>query len=128
MKRSAAVLFLGACLTLLAADVSAADKFHRTGGTLRPKYHAKCLAEGGHVERVGMLQREGCIHTFEDAGKRCTDGSQCLGGHCSWNPRGPRPAKLPEPPVVGQCVVDDNPFGCREWVEGGKIRIDICVD
>jgi len=40
----------------------------------------ECLATGGSIGIMGLLGGEGCVHPMPDAGKPCTDGSQCKAG------------------------------------------------
>jgi hypothetical protein len=37
-------------------------------------------------------------------------------------------AASPMAPVTGRCERDDYPYGCRTTVEGGKLRVGICMD
>ena len=54
----------------------------------------ECAARGGEMRRLGRLGRETCVVKYADAGKRCTDGSQCQ-GECRAD------ANLPPPPAEG---------------------------
>src|SRR6188768_1281455 len=36
-----------------------------------------CLADGGKLATMGRSGNEGCVRPMPDAGKACTDGSQC---------------------------------------------------
>ena len=84
---------------------------------------AQCLAAGGTVERRGRLQSELCVTPFADAGKVCTDGSQC-GGDCIVEGR----ATPSSGTVQGICQRDDRLFGCYSRVENGAITTGLCVD
>src|SRR3990167_7543000 len=70
---------------------------------------AACPAKGGHLARVGKAQALRCIITYADAGKACTDGSQCLGHRCS----GDEKDEGSTTPVTGRCVATNDPFGCN---------------
>ena len=93
-----------------ARDMSAADK-------------AACTSTGGTVQRRGRLGMEQCVRPFADAGKACTDTSQCEGkcvgsaGSASGNEK-----------VSGQCQADDRLFGCYSEIKDGKAAYAICVD
>ncbi len=83
---------------------------------------ASCAASGGSWERRGMLGSEMCVHRYADAGKNCSDKSDCS-GRCI--------AKgMPEmgKPANGTCQVDDRLFGCYATVDKGVAGPGICVD
>lgn len=85
---------------------------------------ASCLAQGGFVQRAGMLGSEGCYHRFSDAGKTCRDGSDCLGRRCDYKGKDSPAAS----DLHGQCAADDIPFGCRQTLKSGRAEPAICVD
>jgi hypothetical protein len=84
---------------------------------------AACEAEGGSVQRRGMLGMEQCVHAYADAGKQCTDSSQCQ-GKCV----GSAGAVSPDKPASGTCQADDRLYGCYAEVRQGKAVNAICVD
>jgi|GEM_PF-2390373 len=83
-----------------------------TGNTRVPPYCAKgtaaqCTASGGHWQRVCMMGTLACVTPYADAGKACTDGSECAGKRCL-APSGT--ASLPgQGPMQGQCITNNNP-------------------
>jgi putative hemolysin len=81
---------------------------------------AACTAAGGRIERRGRLGAELCVKPFADAGKACTDTSQCQGMCVS---RGTDTAA-----TAGQCQTDNRLFGCYSQIKGGKAVNTICVD
>lgn len=86
---------------------------------------AQCEADGGFVERRGMIGLPICVTPYEDGGKACTDSSECQ-GQCilkSWGAEEPG-----EGPIVGSCEPDDKTFGCFGIVTNGKVESAICVD
>lgn len=95
---------------------------------------AACSARGGEIRRIGRLQAPTCVVRYADAGKRCTDGSQCL-GDCRAEADMPAPptssaapARTPVPATrEGRCQADSNPFGCYTRLEGGE-GVTLCVD
>lgn len=93
-----------------ARDMSAADK-------------AACTSGGGTVQRRGMLGMEMCVHPYADAGKQCSDSSQCQ-GKCV----GSAGSTSTSSAVTGQCQADDRLFGCYSEIKGGKAAYAICVD
>lgn len=84
---------------------------------------ASCVARGGQMERVGRAQTLQCVITYADAGKSCTDGSQCQAGRC----HGPMEAASREN-VTGQCQPTNMAFGCYTTITNGRMGAAICVD
>jgi hypothetical protein len=82
-----------------------------------------CARLGGYVQRVGLLGNEACVVAYKDAGKACTDGSQCE-GDC-WGEA--RPYK-PDEPAVGKCQPTNMPFGCNSRINNGVASPVLCVD
>jgi hypothetical protein len=80
-----------------------------------------CIAKGGLVARGGKAQIESCRTRFADAGKACTDTSQCQGG-CSANLVKPG-ASHP----VGQCNTYSGQFGCQSYLAKGVVH-EMCID
>ncbi len=81
-----------------------------------------CAAKGGTVKPVGKAQIPTCVTPYADAGKACTDKSQCQGGCILEGNLEPQGA------VTGQCQKTDRQFGCYAKVENGKATAAICVD
>ncbi|MGE3475063.1 MAG: SUMF1/EgtB/PvdO family nonheme iron enzyme [Rhodospirillaceae bacterium] len=84
-----------------------------------------CLAEGGHMQLAGFARNVLCIKPYADAGKTCSDESECEGG-CMFE----RGMKMPPAgqPAMGVCKRDNYSFGCRTYVKGGKVIPGPCVD
>jgi len=86
-----------------------------------------CLADHGRVAAVSLGGDEGCIRPMPDAGKSCTDGSQCLGHTCSASP-----VKSPKRPIMigqratGICVKESYDFSCGYSVVKGRLQIRAC--
>lgn len=85
---------------------------------------AECQKQGGRVEKAGRLQADHCVITYSDAGKACTKGDDCQSGVCE-----PEYDKKKDKynPNKGTCKVDNNPFGCRSFIDNGE-AVQICVD
>ncbi|MBC6981859.1 hypothetical protein [Caulobacter sp. 17J80-11] len=83
---------------------------------------ASCQAKGGTVKPVCRRQLPQCVIAYPDAGKSCTDGSQCA-GDCLY-----QGDAAPGTPVTGQCQADSDPCGCKTPVVGGKVGMGRCVD
>jgi len=96
------------------------------GTPLSAAERAKCLAGGGSVAVMGLSGDEGCVHPMPDAGKPCTDGSQCKAG-CFLDSVHASP-KTAGAPVTGACARTDSIFGCRTAVVDGKAGPSLCVD
>jgi len=78
----------------------------------------ECLEKGGTWQKWGMLQKEYCQIPAPDAGKSCTDGSQCSLGSCI-----SESGTLP-----GACQTYKNIFGCFTFVEDGELGPVLCAD
>ena len=89
---------------------------------------AACEAEGGRVATAGLSGDDMCAMPYADAGRSCTDGSQCV-GDCLLDEaslRGKRPVDGMQ--AAGQCQALAYPFGCRNLIEDGRLIYGLCVD
>ena len=86
------------------------------------KNEADCSTAGGEWKKVGLAGSLACVLKTKDAGKSCTDSSQCE----------ERCLAMPDPAdstkVVGQCQVDNQPFGCFAEMENGVAGPALCID
>lgn len=78
-----------------------------------------CKAQGGSWQPVCMLGRNYCILSYADAGKACTDSSQCQ-GKCLVVPDRIQ--------TTGQCQLNNNPCGCFSTMEHGQPQPGLCID
>lgn len=101
------------------------EKIQFAGETATAAERAECKAAGGEVARDGMLGWEQCIQTFPDAGKVCSDNSDCL-GQCRLTATDEMADWDAE--VSGTCQATDTPFGCYSTVEQGRATPMLCVD
>lgn len=85
-----------------------------------------CAAEGGNYEMAGRLGWMRCTQSFEDAGKVCTDSSDCM-GKCLTDKEIEFDEETGPKATTGTCAANDNPFGCYTMVNDG-IPSTICVD
>ena len=85
---------------------------------------SSCTARGGEMRQVGRMQSWQCVVKYADAGKRCTDASQCE-GDCEIAGNSGVAAGAA---AVGQCQADSNRFGCRTTVKDGKAEASLCID
>ncbi len=81
-----------------------------------------CIAAGGSWKRVCRAQKLTCVRRYRDAGKACSDSSQC-DGRCV----GDRDAPETTGQIAGVCEADSDPCGCTTEIIGGVART-ICVD
>ena len=81
---------------------------------------ADCLARGGHVDLV-TFNTEGCVIRTKDAGKPCSDSSECDGACLA-------PIDQAEgSPAAGTCASEKGMFfGCVNIVSKGKASGKIC--
>lgn len=84
-----------------------------------------CEKAGGEIKQVGRLRAEHCIQPYPDAGKLCTDKTECL-GWCIFEVGDSEPT--PGTPADGICQLTTDSFGCTTLVNDGKIEGTICVD
>jgi hypothetical protein len=82
-----------------------------------------CGAAGGTIRPVCRLQRPMCVIPYADAGKACTDDSQCQGG-CLYEGA----AVAANGTTTGLCRKDNDPCGCIEHLKDGKRVSGVCVD
>lgn len=86
---------------------------------------AACAAKGGTVRPVCMSRTLTCVAPYPDAGRPCTDKSQCK-GKCFLT--GPYPRSPLTTKVVGRCQRNDDPCGCFSTIVKGRVAGGICVD
>jgi hypothetical protein len=84
---------------------------------------AACEARGGNWRQVGMMGLWTCVTAMPDAGKVCSDRSDCT-GQCIYEGAGRPPAGV-QP--QGRCQRTSVQFGCFTYLEKGQARA-ICVD
>ena len=84
----------------------------------------ECIAKGGDYIKQGKLQMHRCVMQFSDAGKSCSDSSDCQGS-CVNSELDIEPGKSNQ---IGTCAANDSPFGCRQIIEGGVTKATLCVD
>ena len=85
---------------------------------------SSCTARGGEMRQVGRMQTWQCVVKYADAGKRCTDASQCEGQCEIAGNSGIAPGTA----TAGVCQADSNRFGCRTTVKDGKAEATLCID
>ena len=89
---------------------------------------AECAARGGAIEGVGMFGTPSCVIPYADAGKACSNTSDCQGA-CLFNLDGSdRPIPKVGEPMTGTCEATNSTFGCFTEIDQGKAKASICVD
>ena len=88
------------------------------------KTQAACEAHQGAWEKLGTLQKYSCVLHARDAGKICSDGSDCQIA-CEMSPGEFPPAGSK---VKGQCQASTNRFGCRVYITHGIADAARCID
>jgi hypothetical protein len=84
---------------------------------------AQCQSQGGTIQGVGMFATPACVIPYADAGKVCSDRSDCT-GLCKTD----QDITVGQP-ATGTCQrkIHDN-FGCYNEVKGGVVLAGMCVD
>jgi len=96
---------------------------HSRAAALAQIDQEKCRSEGGTIRGVGMFGTPACVKPFQDAGRACSDKSDCL-GLC----------KAPEDSSIGTrssgtCQRDTHDiYGCYNKIERGVVVGGICLD
>ncbi len=82
-----------------------------------------CQKQGGSLKKQGMAQCYMCTINYADAGKVCSDASDCQGACLNYN-------KVVSAGMAtkGQCAKTNSPFGCYQRIEKGVAKHAICVD
>jgi len=82
-----------------------------------------CPSRGGHIERRGMFGDRVCVTPYADAGRACTDTSQCA-GRCLILLGTPETNGQSYPvgrQASGQCEPDNRTFGCYVEIRAGRV-------
>jgi hypothetical protein len=82
-----------------------------------------CLNNGGVIKSVCMLKIPACVQEYADAGKACTDGSDCSGECLTGQPFFDAGVT-----VTGACSVNNDICGCFQSVKLGVAQPALCVD
>ena len=100
--------------------------FNKKSSAPRPGVTHKdaCLQSGGQWVRSGTLFFYGCLRRAPDAGKMCTDSTQCK-YNCNAIP-GESP--LPGQRTTGQCQTTNNYKGCHIELKNGVAKAQHCVN
>lgn len=127
MKLKAIMAAAGLCALLLVGACAPTGETTGASGNEAPVQSADasaCTARGGEMQQVGRMQSWQCVVKYADAGKPCTDASQCEGQCEIAGNSGVAPGAA----VTGVCQADSNRFGCRTTVKDGKAEATLCID
>ena len=86
-----------------------------------------CIAAGGAVSPQGLAGYEMCVLPYKDAGKTCSDSSECLGQCRAQSLSTPQQSEATQA-VKGQCQANNIPFGCYSEIIDGTVQPGLCVD
>lgn len=81
-----------------------------------------CETSGGNWSTGGFDLSGRCFIRTKDAGKACTDKSDCEGGCLA--PNGSKEGDN----VIGQCSKSNWVIGCNATVEKGRVTPTLCID
>jgi hypothetical protein len=88
----------------------------------------QCAAMGGTVREVGLARARACVIPYADAGKRCSDDSECIGRCLIEQWEGDHPP-VPGDAAAGRCERTNQTFGCSAEIRGGKLATPfVCID
>lgn len=86
-------------------------------------FAAECESVGGKWTRGGVGGFYGCLKKAPDAGKACTDDSQCT-YNCYAHPADEQRTGMES---IGQCQADNRYQGCHSEIRKGIIQPRYCV-
>ena len=82
-----------------------------------------CLDKGGVIQSVCMFGMPSCVEKYMDAGKTCSDNSECA-GECRIEDEFVEVGTK----TTGFCSADSNPCGCFQLIIDGKAEHALCAD
>ena len=82
-----------------------------------------CDKQGGKWKKVGRQQAYACVLPANDAGKACSDSSECEVTCVTGKNQVEAGQK-----VSGVCLETTDLFGCRAYVSKGIVEHTLCVD
>lgn len=88
---------------------------------------AQCAAVGAFLDQRGLFGKPMCVRRFSDAGKVCSDKSDCI-GRCIIEDKGQLQSLAIDTGTTGQCQADDRLFGCYAEIVNGRVTERVCVD
>ncbi|MBL7206156.1 MAG: hypothetical protein ISS36_00985 [Candidatus Aenigmarchaeota archaeon] len=89
-----------------------------------------CEAKGGRWGRIGLDATPSCNYPASDAGKECSDSSECQ-GRCVADLSDEDYDKAQEGEIIytnGNCTSKRTVVGCNAFVEDGMVYGILCID
>ncbi len=120
---AAMVLMLAACAQPATTPAAAEPEAPAKVDWQAASSPAQCAAISGTWRPICMMGTPACVVTYADAGKACTDSSQCSGQCVTSGMSAP-----PESAATGICTANSDPCGCFQLVENGKAGYPLCAD
>ncbi len=117
---------LGACSSATTTP-KPIDGIEFQGAVASAAERQSCTAAGGTVSQQGLAGYEMCVLPYADAGKVCSDSSECLGQCRAQTLNTPQQSEAAQS-ITGQCQANNIPFGCHSEIIGGTPRPGLCVD
>ena len=121
------VITLGACSSAAVTAPPFSGDIEFQGAVASAAERQSCTAAGGTISRQGLAGYEMCVLPYADAGKVCSDSSECL-GQCRAQTLNTAQQSEAAQNVTGQCQANNIPFGCHSEIIGGTIQPGLCVD
>ena len=82
----------------------------------------KCASDGGTIRGVGTISYPVCVVPYPDAGKMCTDSSQCT-GKCQAE------GTASGAPATGKCQASaHDKYGCYSEIIADVAQGTVCLD
>ena len=119
---AAAALLLAACAQPAATPATEAPVAEKIDWQAAQNAE-QCGAIGGNWRPICMMGKPACVVPYKDAGKSCSDSSECS-GQCVTTSTG----TPPESATRGVCTANSDPCGCFQLVEKGKAGYPLCAD
>ena len=128
-----AILILFAVITLVYNySQQKGQNFHNTKSEIAiPSDKESCESLGGRWEKIGLSQEESCNLPTSDAGKICSDSSECQGSCIAELSKEDLDKVSGQNDFVytkGKCSRWKITAGCNAFVKDGKVENILCVD
>jgi len=120
---AAAALMLAACAQPIAAPPASEPQAPVRVDWQAAQNAEQCSAISGEWRPICLLGKPACVVTYADAGKSCSDSSECS-GRCITSDSGARPGSE----TRGVCTATSDPCGCFQLVTNGKADYPLCAD
>jgi len=119
---AAAALMLAACVQPATAPLPVQPETPAKIDWQAASTAEQCSSISGEWRPVCMMGKPACVVTFKDAGKSCSDSSECSGKCVT------KAGAQPGTETRGQCTTNSDPCGCFQLVTKGKADYPLCAD